>query len=705
MAAGGDPTAHAAFAHTQLVLDAVPRAIVVTDAEGLLIGWNTQAARLFGWTAAEVVGRPVREIVSPATPDAAAHDVLATIERGEVWRGDVSVVRRDGDVIRISTAVAPLRDALGVVVGAVGASDDVTELRLAQQQAADLNEHFRLALEAGRLGTWRWDRTTGEVLWDATMERLYGLEPGTFPGTYEAWIGLRGQDGGAGTAQATLEWAMATGEPYEIENRVVWPDGSVHWLQGRGKATMDERGAVTGAIGCTSDVTAHKVSELDARRRADELAETARRERLQHERLAFLAHLSDATLGAHDHRDLMAAVTRAAVPELGDWCTLHFVPEPGAVPDIAVAHADPERLAWLDQLRRRHPHDANGATGVAAVMRSGTTEFVPEVDETYVAAMLSTARVEPDAARAIIDQLRLTSIITVPLLTKRGTLGAMQFVSAESGRRYHDEDRRLAEAAAGRIAEALDNMWLVGQQRSIAATLQAALLPPSLPTVPGVDVAVRYWVAGAANEVGGDFYDLFALAGDRWAVVIGDVCGTGADGAAVTAIARHTIRAAARHDVGHTAILDWLNDAVLAGNRDRFCTVLYATLEPAPGRDRDLTVVSGGHPLPVIARADGSMVTAGVPGTLIGAFPSVRVTAQTTRLHPGDTVVLYTDGVTDLRPPAGLTTADVTRLVRRATGACTTADAIAEHLRGSIEAIRPIPERGDDIALVVLRVS
>jgi serine phosphatase RsbU (regulator of sigma subunit) len=290
-------------------------------------------------------------------------------------------------------------------------------------------------------------------------------------------------------------------------------------------------------------------------------------------------------------------------------------------------------------------------------------------------------------------------------VTKRGVLGAMQFVSAESGRRYHTDDVALAEAAAGRIAEALDNMWLVGRQRHIAATLQSALLPPALPAVPGVDVAVRYWVAGRANEVGGDFYDVFGLGDDRWVVVIGDVCGTGPDGAAVTAIARHTIRAAARHGVGHTDVLDWLNEAVLGGHRDRFCTVLYATLEPGPDGTRDLTVVSGGHPLPVVARAGGGVEALGVPGTLIGVFPQVRVTAHTTRLRPGDTVVLYTDGVTDLRPPAGLTAEEVARLVERAAAAAPGADRTAECLRGYIEAIRPIPERGDDIALVVLRLD
>jgi PAS domain S-box-containing protein len=554
---------------------------------------------------------------------------------------------------------------------------DAAELDDARRQAAGLAEHLSLALAAGQLGTWRWDLASGAVTWDAAMERLYGLEPGSFPGTYDAWLELRGHAEGRETATATLEAAIADQEPYEIETEVVWPDGSVHWLHGWGRATVDRAGQVTGAIGCTADITARKNAELDMRRRAAELAETARRERLQRERLAFLARITDAALAA----------------------------QPGTAPDVAVAHADPERVAWVEELRRRYPFDPDAPTGAAAVIRRGEAEFVPVVDEAYLDAALASARMGPDQARAILDELKLTSIITVPLRSTRGVLGALQLVSAESGRRYTDDDLALVEAASGRIAETLNNLWLTQQQRSIAETLQSALLPPALPAVPGVDIAARYWAAGAANDVGGDFYDVFVAGPGRWVVVIGDVCGTGADGAAVTAIARHTIRAAATHGVEHAEVIQWVNDAVVAGRRNRFCTAVYATLEPLGDGGHDLTLVSGGHPLPVLARADGTVTTVGSPGTLIGVFPRVTTKVDRVRLDPGDTLVLYTDGITDLRPPHGLTAEDVDRMVATAVRGAGGANEIAEAMRVAIETIRPIPDRGDDIALLVLRVG
>jgi PAS domain S-box-containing protein len=704
MAAGVDPSALQALADSRLVLDALPWAVVVVDTSGAVIAWNRRAHHLYGWEPDEVRGRPGAEVLRPTLPEDDRVRIIATVHEGEVWRGEVSPTCKNGEILRVFATVAPLRDGEGRVVGRLSINEDITDLHVARQQAADLTERLQLALAAGELGTWQWDLASGAVSWDRAMERLYGLEPGTFGGTFDAWMNMRGDDEARQAARDRLAKALADREPFAIETEVVWPDGSVRWLHGWGRVTVGPDGEVTGAIGCTADITARKTAEIDIERRATEMAETARRERLQHERLAFLARITDSALAARDHRDLMDRVTRLAVPHLGDWCAVHFVPEPGARPAVALAHVDPERVAWLERVRDEVPANPDARQGVAAVIRTGVSEFVPVVDEIYLAAALSESPIAPEQGRAIVEALSLTSLITVPLRTKRGVLGAMQFVSAESGRVYHDDDVALAEAAAGRIAESLDNLWLMQQQRSIADTLQSALLPPALPDVPGIDVAVRYWVAGAANEVGGDFYDLFAAGPDKWAVVIGDVCGTGADGAAVTVIARHTIRAAATHGVDHRGVVEWLNDAVLAGRRDRFCTAIYATLEPAGEGAHDLTMVAGGHPLPVLVREDGSAVTVGRAGTLVGVYPRIRTTPETVRLHPGDTLVLYTDGVTDLPPPDGLTADDAARLIRRSVSGAATADDVAEAIGKAIETIRPIPDRADDIALVVLRV-
>ena len=250
----------------------------------------------------------------------------------------------------------------------------------------------------------------------------------------------------------------------------------------------------------------------------------------------------------------------------------------------------------------------------------------------------------------------------------------------------------------------MDNTWLSDQQRNIAATLQAALLPPRLPQIPGIGIAVQYWAAGMASEVGGDFYDVFEIDECRWAIVIGDVCGTGPEAAAVTSIARHTIRAAAKHGATHHEVLEWLNDAIRASNRDLFCTALYSTLELLDDGTWRYTSIAGGHPLPVLVVADGTSRTLGEPGTLVGVLPHVAAEPSVTCLQSGDTVVLFTDGATDVRPPHHLDAEAFTALVAESATGVTAKDVI-ERLEARIHAVLPLPQRLDDIALVVIRVE
>jgi serine phosphatase RsbU (regulator of sigma subunit) len=178
-------------------------------------------------------------------------------------------------------------------------------------------------------------------------------------------------------------------------------------------------------------------------------------------------------------------------------------------------------------------------------------------------------------------------------------------------------------------------------------------LPRELPDIPGVDVAARYLAAGEGNEVGGDFYDCFATGAGDWALVIGDVCGKGAEAAAITALARYTLRAAALHTRRPSAVLQQLNEALLRDRLDyRFCTVLYASLTPREDRVT-ACLTTGGHPLPLVLRATGEVHTVGSPGSLLGIVDVPELTEERVELGPGDALVLYTDGVTEADREAG----------------------------------------------------
>lgn len=736
---------------------------------------------------------------------------------------------------------------------------------------------LRHALAASGMGTWRWDAATGVVDWDPMMEELSGLGPGEFGATFEAWRNSLHPDDVA-TALEVLDEAMARRGDYRMEHRVARPDGSVRWLECRGRVLVDDGGEVAGTIGCAIDVTDRKLAEAelsslfgrsqdltdrlhrlqvisgrlavattvdevaeivvehlatpntagtrgvwlldDARltlsyvrgeglapsvldtfgdvpvdaplpladafrsrqtmrsgtaadlaarypvladversvdgflavplmagddplgvvvvgfdvvdlpeldvqfveaaaghiaqtiarirladalaRRAEAAARVAEREWRRRSQLEFLGEVTQAAMAATDHEDLMAKVTAAAVPRLGDWCVLHFLPEGATTPLVEVGHVDPEMVAWAQGIRARHPYDPDAPTGVAAVIRTGITEHVEQVDQAAVDRAVEGSALAADEVREIVATLAPQSSIVAPLRTTDAVVGAMQFITSSSGEHYDADDVALAEAVADRVADALRLMWLSDQQRAIAGTLQHALLPPELPSVPGIDLAARYWPAGATNEVGGDFYDVFPLPDGEWALVIGDVCGTGADAAAVTAIARHTIRAAARHGADHAQVLEWANEAVLHSDRHKFCTVSYSTLSPEAGGWR-LRMRSAGHPLGIVRRGSGAVEHVGVPGTLLGVFDEIHGEVVDTLLVPGDLLVVYTDGVTDLPPPRGATADEVADVIAAA-GAGGSASGVADALRASIEARVPDASRRDDVALVVLRV-
>jgi serine phosphatase RsbU (regulator of sigma subunit) len=257
----------------------------------------------------------------------------------------------------------------------------------------------------------------------------------------------------------------------------------------------------------------------------------------------------------------------------------------------------------------------------------------------------------------------------VPLIARQhvtGTLSLLRMLDVES---YTEDDLVLAEELARRAAIVVDNARLYESSRRLAATLQASLLPRRLPDIPGVRIAARYRPALEGQEVGGDFYDAFRIKDDRWAIAIGDVCGKGAEAAALTALGRYTIRALAEYDA--PTVLRRLNEAVIRDHditEQRFLTVLLANLTVHPDR-LDLQLAAAGHPPPLILRADGRVEQVAVTGTLLGVAKEVSFEPQLVSLHPGDTILLYTDGLTDARAPGRvISDAELTTLLARGHG-------------------------------------
>ncbi|WP_336213900.1 PP2C family protein-serine/threonine phosphatase [Nonomuraea sp. LPB2021202275-12-8] len=225
---------------------------------------------------------------------------------------------------------------------------------------------------------------------------------------------------------------------------------------------------------------------------------------------------------------------------------------------------------------------------------------------------------------------------------------------------FDARDRRSYESELLRARKEAEEARHVAERdrerlQSVLATLQRSLLPPSLPEVPNLEAVAGYHTASPDN-LGGDFYDLFSLGDERWCFFLGDVCGKGPEAAAVTSLTRHTLRAAALHEQDPATMLSTLNTALqerYTGSDGRYCTVITGVLSPE-GEGFTATLASGGHPPALLLRAGGAadyLPTTG--GMLVGLLPSPSFVCADVRLRPGDTLLLYTDGLTEARTHSG----------------------------------------------------
>ncbi len=232
------------------------------------------------------------------------------------------------------------------------------------------------------------------------------------------------------------------------------------------------------------------------------------------------------------------------------------------------------------------------------------------------------------------------------------TVGAL-CVADDRPRPWSPDDVRmladLAQVASDEVA------LLVALKRGadrtvLARTLQQILLPPRLPEIPGLQVAARYKAGGTGAEVLGDFYDVFPSVRGSWGLVVGDVCGSGIAAAKSTALARYALRGEALRQARPSLILAGLNQAMLDWPTDdpRFLTAIYATVRPQLAAT-SVRISSAGHPLAILRRADGQVTSVGRPGTLLGLFPGLDLHDTRLKLRAGDSLILFTDGVTEAR--------------------------------------------------------
>jgi serine phosphatase RsbU (regulator of sigma subunit) len=422
--------------------------------------------------------------------------------------------------------------------------------------------------------------------------------------------------------------------------------------------------------------TAAELAELTASRVALAV-EADQQHSADRERWLWMTYLAEATemfSNSLDVRLTAAIVPQVLVPRLGRWCALHLLDPRGRLTLEAFTHMDE---AMLGDLRAELTPLSEPAGALSVLLDDGGD-----------AAALGTP----------------FDGVAMPLRVGGRAIGTISL--GRPGERAHrPEELLIVTELARRAAQAVDNAQRDSGHVATSQALQQALLPRALPQVDGVEFAAAYLPESTGADVGGDFYDVLTLGPDRWLAVVGDVCGKGPRAAARTGLVRDVLRVLLRDGQSLDRTFELLNEMMLeAGDPSQFATVALAVItrqhtEPA---SVEIELVLAGHEQPALAYADGNVSYLGRHGSAVGLVRKFAVHPTRHVLLAGDTLVFYTDGVTEHRRGAELFgQGRLAKALRRAGNR--TADGLITAVRQAVEDFSLEPHR-DDIAIVAVQV-
>jgi PAS domain S-box-containing protein len=535
-------------------------------------------------------------------------------------------------------------------------------------------EAIELALEAGRMGVFSWDAINDVVVWDQRIETLFGVPSGSFGGRYADWVASLHPDDRA-FATATVERSLQTGESFDFEHRVIHPDGTVRWLEGRGQGIV-VAGRVVGIRGVTVDITDRKRVDL-------ELAAAQRR-------LGALVRASEALGSTLDVPTALRRLATTVVPDIGDAFEVALLESNGELRRIVVTGPDDEwaarRLAAPVPLLAGHPfaRAVRDAEVVHIRIDDQPDQFGPTDDPTTAASV--------DLRDGIIVPL-----FDGPRADTRRVVGVLSVGLAGTRRSFDRDDVEFVTELGARVSVAIERGRSYERERVVAERLQRALLPDAVPSVAGVDVAVRYRPSAAGVQVGGDWYDVVESPTGVW-ISVGDVVGHGVEAAAFMGRARAMLRALVVDEHLPERALARLDAAVLAMPDDPFVTAVLAHIEPDSGA---LTLALAGHPPVAVVEPHGEVALLGRPQPPIGTHGHHEYRGERFAIAAGSLLVFFTDGLVERR--TDVIDDGFARLAAAVAGWSGQGDveAVADELLERFHA----DQASDDLALVVVRTA
>ena len=617
------------------VLRQLPVGVVIADAAGRVLLTNKRLGEM-GMTVAPSGTRLAEADFAAWHTDGRPYareewPLARSLMRGETVRGEeMEFAGTDGSRRVLEANSAPIRDGMGTIVAAVVVVQDVTARRQATQRQ-DLLVRAGEVLDSALGVDERLDRFArllvpqiADFVKIELLEGKSGRRPVAIahqdPAREALMRAWRDRGTLAASERVGMGTTMATGEA-KLTTEIV-PEAVVLSAL---ETTGAEGAELMRAIGPRSQI----VVPLRARGRV----------------LGALS-LTMAESGRHyDEADLDLA------RDLGLRA--------GLAVDNARLYEEAQASAVAEQ-RRAEMLDALAAASLA-IHRTRSVErrlqLIAERARELTGARFAHAIVQPGradelgarAGEAVAGEERLSR----PLIARDGTeIGRIDVAGKVDGE-FAPADEHLLEDLARIASLAIENARLEERERQIARTLQDSLLPREMPEIEGLEVGARFLAGGEGTTVGGDLYDLFPVE-DEWALVVGDVCGKGAEAAALTGMVRYTLRAESVHHSSPCDVLRLLNDAIIRQLGDgRFCTVLHGRVTVGGGRAR-LVLASAGHPPPLVLRAGGRVETVPAGGPLLGVVPAVVHPDVIVTLGPGDALVCFTDGVTEGRGPDGM---------------------------------------------------
>jgi hypothetical protein len=376
--------------------------------------------------------------------------------------------------------------------------------------------------------------------------------------------------------------------------------------------------------------------------------------------LALMVAAASELTSSLDPMRTLRAFARSLVPGVADVCWIDLLGEDGATVESMAVAADARVAEQLERVAGASPLTLSGTHPVAEVLRTGTPYMAIASSEDDFERLARNAE-----HRALIARFGGEAVAVLPLLARGRTRGTISFMRLGRDARFSRDVFALLADLGGRAAMAFDNAHLYAERTRVAHTLRRSLMPSVLPSIPGLELVSFFRPLGAGSEVGGDFYDAFGELG-RWWLIVGDVCGKGAEAAALTGFLRHTTVALSREAIRPATVLARVNELMLSQDFEgRFATAALVRVRKLDAQ-AEVTLASAGHPPALIARADGRVEELGERGTLLGVFPDPIIAESSAVLELGDALALYTDGLLEAHAPERVVTpAEIVRQLER----------------------------------------